>query len=36
MLALICDDLAEDRRVLTEYCARYGKEKEIKITDLTV
>lgn len=34
MLALICDDLAEDRRVLTEYCARYGKEKKLKLQTL--
>lgn len=34
MLALICDDLAEDRRVLAEYCDRYGKEKKLKIQTL--
>ena len=31
MLAFICDDLAEDREVLEQYCIRYQKEKEIEI-----
>ena len=34
MLALICDDLAEDRRVIAEYCDRYGEEKKIKLRTL--
>lgn len=34
MLALICDDLAENRRMLAEYCARYGKEKNTDLQTL--
>ena len=34
MLAVICDDLAADREVLREYCARYAGENRLSITAL--
>ena len=34
MLAVICDDLAADREILLEYCARYAKENRLPIATL--
>lgn len=35
MLAVICDDLAEDRNILLEYCVQYEKEMRLPITTLS-
>ena len=32
MQAIICDDCAEDRRILIDYCARYAEENGLSIT----
>lgn len=34
MLIVICDDLAVDREVLLDFCARYAKEKHLPFTTL--
>lgn len=35
MLAVICDDLAEDRNLLLEYCKQYAKEMRLPINTLS-
>lgn len=34
MLAVVCDDLAADRGILLEYCARYAKENRLPVATL--
>ena len=36
MLAVVCDDLAADREILLEYCARYAKENRLPVATLEV
>lgn len=34
MLAVICDDLAADREILLNFCARYAKDNRLPIATL--